>query len=114
MKVIMNNKEYEVELDNNDTTNDILSNIPFDLNMQRYAGNEYYGELSFRPKNTEGNSEIKAGHIYYWDGWNAFVLNFEDRNISPYKVVHIGEIKDKTIIDLLKNGEENIAIKVIK
>lgn len=114
MKVIMNNKEYEVELDNNDTTNDILANMPFDLNLQRYAGNEYYGELSFKPKNTEGNSEIKAGHIYYWDGWNAFVLNFEDRNINPYKVVHIGEIKDKTIIDLLKNGEENIAIKVIK
>ena len=112
MKVIMNNKEYEVELDNNDTTNDILANMPFDLNLQRYAGNEYYGELSFEPKNTEGNSEIKAGHIYYWDGWNAFVLNFEDRNINPYKVVHIGEVKDKTIIDLLKNSEENISIKV--
>lgn len=112
MKVIMNNKEYEVELDNNDTTNDILANMPFDLNLQRYVGNEYYGELSFKPKNTEGNSEIKAGHIYYWDGWNAFVLNFEDRNINPYKVVHIGEVKDKTIIDLLKNSEENISIKV--
>ena len=112
MKVIMNNKEYEVELDNNDTTNDILSNVPFDLNIQRYADNEYYGELSFKPKNTEGNSEIQAGHIYYWDGWNAFVLNFEDRNIAPYKVVHIGEVKDKTIIDLLKNSEENISVKV--
>ena len=113
MKVIINNKEYEVILDENDTTKDILANMPLELTLQRYAGHEYYSSLSFTPKfDTNRTSNIKAGHIYYWDGWNAFVINFEDYDIDPYRVVHIGEIKDKSIIDLLENGEENISVKV--
>lgn len=114
MKVIMNNKEYDVELDDNDTTKDILENMPLELTLQRYAEHEYYSSLSFTPKfDANRTSNIKAGHIYYWDGWNAFVINFEDYDINPYKVVHIGEIKDKSIVDLLENGEENISAKVI-
>ena len=113
MKVIINNKEYEVILDENDTTKDILANMPLELTLQRYAGHEYYSSLSFTPKfDTNRTSNIKAGHIYYWDGWNAFVINFEDYDIDPYKVVHIGEIKDSSIIELLENGEENISVKI--
>ena len=61
---------------------------------------------------TDAGSDIKAGHIYYWDGWNAFVINFEDYDISPYKVVHIGEIKSEDISDILKNSGEIIDIEV--
>ena len=115
MKVIINNKEYDVELDNNATTNDILNNLPLELDIQRYAGHEYYDELPFKPVFDENRtSNIKAGHIYYWDGWNAFVINFEDYDITPYKVVHIGEIKDNSVIELLENGDNNISIKVEK
>ena len=113
MKVIINNKEYEVILDENDTTKDILANMPLDLTLQRYAGHEYYSSLSFTPKfDTNRTSNIKAGHIYYWDGWNAFVINYEDYDISPYKVVHIGEIKDKSIVDYLKSADNEINVKV--
>ena len=115
MKVVINNKEYDVELDNNSTTNDVLKNLPLELNIQRYAGHEYYDELPFRPTFDENRtSNIKAGHIYYWDGWNAFVINFEDYDITPYKVVHIGEIKDSSVIQLLENADNNISIKVIE
>ena len=113
MKVSINNKEYDVELDDNETTRDILANMPLELNLVRYAGHEYYSELPFTPKFDENRtSNIKAGHIYYWDGWNAFVINFEDYDIDPYKVVHRGEITDKSVVELLENGENNISVKV--
>lgn len=50
--------------------------------------------------------------MYYWDGWNAFVINYIDSDIGPYKVVHIGEIKDKSICDILATGTDNIQIEV--
>lgn len=59
-------------------------------------------------------SEIKAGHVYYWDGWNAFVINYVDYDISPYKVVHIGEITDTAISSYLQNADENISVSVTK
>lgn len=113
MKVVINNKEYDVELNINDTSKDILSNLPLNLTMQRYAGHEYYSELPFTPKfDANRTSNIKSGEIYYWDGWNAFVINFEDYDISPYKVVHIGKILDDNISELLSNSEDKIEIKV--
>ena len=50
--------------------------------------------------------------MYYWDGWNAFVINYIDSDISPYKVVHIGEITDQSVVDVLTNAEEQITIQV--
>lgn len=50
--------------------------------------------------------------MYYWDGWNAFVINYIDSDISPYNVVHVGEITDAGISDLLADAEENISIRV--
>lgn len=115
MKILLNNKEYEVKLDNNETVNDIAENMPLKLNLVRYAGHEYYSELPFTPtKDKETTSNIKAGHVYYWDGWNAFVINYIDYDIGPYQVVHIGEITDTGIIDALQNANENIEIEVIK
>ncbi|MDD3220113.1 MAG: cyclophilin-like fold protein [Lachnospiraceae bacterium] len=81
--------------------------------MTRYAGHEYYSELPFTPEfASETTSEILAGHVYYWDGWNAFVINYIDSDISPYNVVHIGEIADASISDYLTGADETIHIQV--
>lgn len=113
MKIAIEGTEYEVLLDDNKTVKDILTNMPLDLSMVRYAGHEYYAELPFTPVFDENRtSEIKAGHVYYWDGWNAFVINYVDYDIAPYKVVHIGEISDASISDFLTNAEEEISIQV--
>lgn len=113
MTIKVNGIEYEVALDQNVTVKDIIEKMPLSLNMVRYAGHEFYSELPFTPAFAEERtSEIKAGHVYYWDGWNAFVINYIDSDISPYKVVHIGEIKDKSICDVLADGTDHIQIDV--
>lgn len=107
-------KSYIAELEDNATVRDILGKMPLSLNMQRYAGHEYYAELSFRPEfAAERTSHIKAGHLYYWDGWNAFVINYEESNISPYKVVHLGRINNADeICENLRNANEIISVNI--
>ena len=113
MKITIDNKIYDVEIDDNVTSSAISQKLPLELSLVRYAEHEYYSELPFTPVFAkETTSDIKAGHVYYWDGWNAFVLNFEDCNISPYKVVHIGEIKQTEVSDVLRNSEKKIDIVV--
>lgn len=113
MKILVDNKEYEVDLIDSVTLKDIKDMYPLDLTLVRYAGHEYYSELPSKPTMAQNTtSTILAGHIYYWDGWNAFVINFEDTDIAPYKVVHIGEIKDKEIVNYLKNADNEINVKL--
>lgn len=113
MQLTINGTEYEVELDNNVTIDDIVKKLPLELTLTRYAGHEYYSELPFTPVFAkETTSNIKAGHVYYWDGWNAFVINYEDYDISPYQVVHIGEIKSEDVCEMLKNADETIRVSV--
>ncbi|MBR1777324.1 MAG: hypothetical protein IJ752_01910 [Alphaproteobacteria bacterium] len=112
MKIVLDGKAFNVMLDNNGTTEDILKHLPLTLDMVQYAGHEYYASLPFTPFfDRERTSHILAGHIYYWDGWNAFVINYIDYDIAPYKVVHIGEIADKSVIDVLRQAE-NVSVKV--
>ena len=113
MQITIDGTEYEVELDNNVTIDDIVKKLPIELTLTRYAGHEYYSELPFTPSFAkETTSNIKAGHVYYWDGWNAFVINYEDYDISPYQVVHIGEIKSEDVSEMLKNADETIRVSV--
>ncbi len=113
MQLTIGGTAYEVELDDNITIDDIVKKLPLELTLTRYAGHEYYSELPFTPSFAEETtSDIKAGHVYYWDGWNAFVINYEDTDIAPYQVVHIGEIKSKDVSEMLKNADETIGVSV--
>lgn len=104
---------YAVKLDDNKTTRDIIQNMPLNLSMVRYAGHEYYSKLSFVPELADTRtSYIQAGHVYYWDGWNALVINYEDYDISPYQVVHIGEILDTGVSLYLRQAADAISISV--
>lgn len=115
MNITLDEKIYTVTLDDNKTVEDIVAHLPLDLSMVRYAGHEYYAELPFTPVFDENRTyEIKAGHVYYWDGWNAFVINYIDSDIAPYKVVHIGEITDRSIVDTLFTADDTINVRVEK
>jgi hypothetical protein len=106
MKLTLNAKDYNVTLNDNSTIDDILKLLHMTLEMKLYAGHEYYASLLDTP--TKTISDIKAGGIYYWDGWNAFVINFEDTNIALYKVVHIGDINGDIVLELAKSGDSII------
>lgn len=114
MKIVINDKVYEIDLDLNTTTADILTHLPFEMEMAEYAGHEFYGTLPFTPANDrKQTSHLLAGHVYYWDGGNSFVINYKECDITPFKSVHIGEFNDKSIIEALKAGRKAFSAKVI-
>ncbi len=110
----LDGKNYAAELEDNETVRNILKGLPLSLDIQRYAGHEYYAELPFRPEfAAERTSHIKAGHLYYWDGWNAFVINYEESNIEPYKVVHLGKINNaEEICGYLRKAKDIISVNI--
>ena len=115
MNIKIEDKIYEVKLIDGSTKDDIVSMLPIDIKLSKFDNHEYSGSLPNKPRiDNNKTSDIYEGHIYYWDGWNSFVINYEDLNISPYKVIHIGEVIDKSIVDYLKNCEDEISVRLEK
>lgn len=115
MKIYIDNKEYEILLDDNKTASDIFENISDTITLDKYAEHEYTTRLDFEPyEDSEQTPNLIAGHIYYWTPGNAFVINYTDANIAPYVSVHIGEFVDKSICDVLQDMGDKIEIKITK
>lgn len=115
MKIVIGEKSFDVTLDMNTTTVDILNNLPFELEMVQYAGHEYYGTPAFKPVSDRQQTPLLlAGHIYYWDGWNSFVINYKESDISPFQSVHIGEINDKSFIEEIQKAGKKVMVKITK
>ena len=110
MQIVIGDRHYEIRLERNETAQAIAAALPLSFEMKRFGGHEFYATLPFRPPfAAERTSQIKAGCVYYWDGWNAFVINYIDWDISPYKVVRVGEIADKSICTALDAASDSIA-----
>ena len=113
LQILIDGKTYAAALEDNVTARDIAARLPLELDMKRFGGHEFYAELPFRPEfAAERTSQVKAGHLYYWDGWNAFVINYIDSDIAPYEVVHLGEIGDKKVCERLAAAPERIGARV--
>ena len=113
MKLTLNGIEYAVQLNDNHTVNDLMKMLPLELTLQRYAGHEYYGILSQKPtiRGVVMTSDAHAGGIYYYDGWGAFSVLYGDAHIAPYEVVHIGDVNDNVISQLV-GAEATVAAKL--
>ena len=57
MTIKVNETEYEVFLDQNETVKNIVENMPLSLDMVRYAGHEFYAELPFTPAFAQERTE---------------------------------------------------------
>ena len=106
IRLTIDGKEYTATLNDNRTVEDILNMLPMELTLQRYAGHEYYSQLPQKPsiKDAPMTSDAHAGGIYYYDGWSAFTVLFGDADITPFKVVHIGDVNEDIITPLTSAG----------
>ena len=113
IKLTIDGKEYTVALKDNRTVDDILNMLPLELTLQRYAGHEYYCSLPQKPsiKGVPMTSDAHAGGIYYYDGWSAFTVLYGGANITPFEVVHIGDVNED-IITPLAAAENTVQAKI--
>lgn len=93
MKIIIDDKEYEVNLENNETVKELLKMLPLELKMNELNGNEKYVYLdNTLPTNTYNPREIKSSDVMLY-GNNCLVIFYKSFNTS-YSYTKIGHIDD--------------------
>ena len=108
VKVIINGKEYTINLEDNETANSFANLLPQELNMSELNGNEKYIYLDTTlPTNSSNPKRINAGDVMLY-GNNCLVIFYKSFDTS-YSYTKIGHI------DNLPNlGNGNITVKFEK
>lgn len=108
MKAIINNKEYIITLEDNETAKSFVSMLPQELNMSELNGNEKYIYLDKNlPTNSSNPGRINVGDVMLY-GNNCLVIFYKSFDTS-YSYTRIGHIDN--LPDL---GSESITIKFEK
>ncbi len=91
MKIIIDNQEYIVNLENNSTVNKMLELLPLEIEMNELNGNEkyYYLDKSL-PNNPKLVDKINKGDVMLY-GDNCIVIFYKTFNTS-YTYTKIGHI----------------------
>lgn len=111
-KMTIDGKTYNVKLERNALTKEILNLCPFEDEFQRYGEHEYFVKLKKDVSNIECEKTSKAykNKLYYFAGWNAFTIVFEDCDISPFEINYIGEFEEDSTPQL-RNSFDKIHVK---
>ena len=108
MKAIINNKEYVIKLESNETVNSLINLLPMEITMNELNGNEKYIYLdNTLPTNSYNPNRINAGDVMLY-GNNCLVIFYKsfDTSYSYTKIGHIDNLPD------LGNG--SITVKLEK
>ena len=108
IKLKINNNEYEVILEDNDTVKDLIKLLPLNINMSELNGNEKYYYLDNSIKSNPSKvDKINTGDIMLY-GDDCIVIFYESFNTS-YSYTRIGKIVNNT--NLKENlGSSNINV----
>ena len=91
MKVTINDKQYTIYLENNDTVKSFVNLLPKEFNMSELNGNEKYIYLDYSlPTNSFNPKKINSGDVMLY-GNNCLVVFYKsfDTNYSYTKIGHI-------------------------
>ena len=100
MKVFINDKEYIIKLEDNDTVKKLITLLPIELEMKELNGNEKYIYLDYDlPTNSISPKHINKGDVYLY-GDNCLVIFYKDFD-TTYTYTKIGHIDN---LENLGNG----------
>ncbi len=109
-KLLIDNKEYSITLEDNETVDALINNMPLNLSMSNLNGNEFYSYLDFTlPTNSYNPGKINKGDIYLY-GNNCLVIFYESFNTS-YSYTKIGKLDDIETLDNIKD-KNNIIVSL--
>ena len=108
MKIMINNEEYIINLENNETVKELIGLLPLELDMNELNGNEKYAYLdNVLPTNPSSVKHINSGDVMLY-GNNCIVIFYKsfDTTYSYTKIGHIDNLPDL--------GFGNIKVKIFK
>ena len=108
VKMFIDDKEYTIDLEDNETANTFVSILPQEFEMNELNGNEKYVYLdNTLPTSSYSPKRINAGDVMLY-GNNCLVVFYKsfDTSYSYTKIGHINNLPDL--------GNENISIRIEK
>ena len=96
IKITINNQEYDINLENNDTVRELKKMLPLNLTMTELNGNEKYIYLDTNlPTNSYNPKTITKGDVMLY-GNNCLVIFYKsfNTNYSYTKIGHINNLGD--------------------
>ncbi len=108
VRAIINNKEYKLKLEDNETVLKFLEMLPKELTMNELNGNEKYAYVDTSlPTNSYNPKHINIGDVMLF-GNNCLVVFYKsfETSYSYTKIGHIDNLPDL--------GSENITVKFEK
>ena len=108
IKITINNDEYTINLEDNNTVKELLDILPLTITMNELNGNEFYAYLdeSFSV-NSHNPKTINKGDVMLYDN-NCLVIFYKTFNTS-YSYTKIGHIDSLPDLD-----DSNISVSIYK
>jgi hypothetical protein len=92
VKVVINEKEYIINLENNETAKSFVNYLPQELKMNELNGNEKYIYLSEKfPTNESNPDHIEAGDVMLY-GNNCLVIFYKSIKKTDFSYTKLGHI----------------------
>ena len=108
VKVFINDKEYKLNLYDNETVNSLVKLFPLEVTMKTLNENEVYVYLDEKlPTNSSNPKTINAGDVMLY-GDSCLVIFYKTFNTS-YSYTKIGHIDDLPIIN-----EDTVRVRIEK
>ena len=108
MSITINEKEYTIYLEDNETAKSFINLLPLEINMQELNGNEKYIYLDTTlPTDSVTPKHINAGDVMLY-GNNCLVIFYRSFDTN-YRYTKIGHIDD-----LPNLGNDNIKVTIRK
>lgn len=108
VKVLINNDEYTIDLEDNETAKAFVELLPLKMDMKELNGNEKYYYLNKSlPSDSSNIKKITAGDVMLY-GDDCLVIFYKSFNTSySYtKIGHINNLKDL--------GNNNVSIEIYR
>lgn len=110
IKLIINDKEYSATLIENETTKELVEQLPLEIEMKELNGNEKYYNFDNKFKSNPFDVErIKKGDIMLF-GDNCLVLFYKSFD-TTYAYTKLGSLDNPNELDL---NQDNITVKIEK
>ena len=108
LNIVINNDNYVLNLESNETVTKLLELLPLEVEMSELNGNEKYIYLDESlPTHSSNPKHINSGDVMLF-GDNCLVIFYKsfDTSYSYTKIGHIDNLKDL--------GSNNITVKITK
>lgn len=116
-KITIRQKDFTAKLADSEMVRQLAEQLPAEVDFERSGNHEFYCRLAagLNIAGEIGTSDIHSNGIYYFEGWKALSFVYKNMNISPYKVIWLGDFTDDVCQTLEKSdGRISVRMEAIK